>query len=180
MPVIDTGGISVLAAQPGLLGTLGGTVSHGTFLNAATARYPAVVLGAVAAQTLGIDRVAPGTQVYLGGRYFTVIGILSPVPLAPEIDEAALVGFPVANRLLGLGGHPTELYLRSLPDQVQAVTSVLPFTANPAQPEAVQVSTPSSILAARAARGHRVHRAVPRPRRGSGRWSARSASPTSW
>ena len=57
MPAIDTGGISVLAAQPGLLGTLGGTVSHGTFLNAATARYPSVVLGAVAAKTLGIDRV---------------------------------------------------------------------------------------------------------------------------
>ncbi len=90
---------------------------------------------------------------YLAGQYFTVIGILSPVPLAPEIDEAALVGFPVANRLLGLGGNPTELYLRALPDQVQAVTSVLPFTANPAQPEGVQVSTPSSILAARAAAG---------------------------
>jgi putative ABC transport system permease protein len=153
VPVIDTGGISVLAAQPGLLGTLGGAVSHGTFLNAATARYPAVVLGAAAAKTLGIDRVTTDTQVYLGGQYFTVIGILSPVPLAPEIDEAALVGFPVANRLLGLAGHPTELYLRALPDQVQAVTSVLPFTADPAQPEGVQVSTPSSILAARASAG---------------------------
>jgi putative ABC transport system permease protein len=153
VPVIDTGGISVLAAQPGLLGTLGGAVSHGTFLSAATQRYPAVVLGAVAARALGIAQVGPGTQVYLGGQYFAVIGILAPVPLAPEIDEAALVGFPVADRLLSLGGHPTELYLRALPDQVQAVASVLPFTANPAQPEAVQVSTPSSILAARAAAG---------------------------
>ena len=153
VPAVDSGGISVLAAQPGLLGTLGGSVAHGTFLNAATGRYPAVVLGAVAARTLGIDRVQPGTQVYLGGRYFTVIGILRPVPLAPEIDEAALVGFPVANALLALGGHPTELYLRALPDQVQPVASVLPFTANPAQPEGVQVSRPSSILAARAAAG---------------------------
>ena len=75
VPAVDSGGISVLAAQPGLLRTLGGSVAHGTFLNAATERYPAVVLGAVAAQTLGIDRVPPGTQVYLGGRYFTVIGI---------------------------------------------------------------------------------------------------------
>ncbi len=153
VPAVDSGGISVLAAQPGLLGTLGGSVAHGTFLTAATGRYPAVVLGAVAARTLGIDRVQPGTQVYLGGRYFTVIGILRPVPLAPEIDEAALVGFPVANALLALGGHPTELYLRALPDQVQPVASVLPFTANPAQPEGVQVSRPSSILAARVAAG---------------------------
>jgi putative ABC transport system permease protein len=153
IPAVDSGGISVLAAQTGLLSTLGGSVAHGTFLNAATERYPAVVLGAVAARTLGIDRVRTATQVYLGGRYFTVIGILRPVPLAPEIDEAALVGFPVANALLDLGGHPTEFYLRTLPDQVQAVDRVLAFTANPAQPETVQVSTPSSILAARATAG---------------------------
>jgi putative ABC transport system permease protein len=153
VPAVEGGGISVIAAQPGLLGTLGGSVARGTFLNAATAGYPAVVLGAVAAQTLGIDRVPPGTQVYVAGQYFTVIGILRPVPLAPQIDEAALVGFPVADSLLGLGGHPTEIYLRATPDQVQPVTSVLPFTANPAQPEAVQVSRPSSILAARAAAG---------------------------
>ncbi len=93
---------------------------------------------------------------YLGGRYFTVTGILRPVPLAPQIDQAALVGFPAASSLLGLDGHPTQIYLRAAPDQVQAVASVLPFTANPAQPEAAQpeaaqVSLPSSILVARAA-----------------------------
>lgn len=125
-------------------------MAAGTFLNAATARYPAVVLGAVAARTLGIGQVRPDAQVYLAGRYFTVIGILRPVPLAPEIDEAALVGFPAADALLGLGGHPAEIYLRAVPDQVQPVASVLPFTASPAQPEAVQVSLPSAILAARA------------------------------
>jgi putative ABC transport system permease protein len=125
-------------------------VAYGTFLNAATIRYPAVVLGAVAARTLGISRVPPGTQVYLGDRYFAVIGVLRPVPLAPQIDEAALVGFPVANTQLGLGGHATEIYLRAEPDQVQAVASVLPFTANPALPEGVQVSQPSQLLAARA------------------------------
>jgi putative ABC transport system permease protein len=150
VPALDTGGISVLATQTSLLRTLGGQVARGTFLNAATVRYPAVVLGAVAARTLGISRVAVGAQVYLGNHYFTVVGILRPVPLAPEIDEAALVGFPVANALLGLGGHPTEIYLRAQPDQVQAVASVLPFTANPALPEAVQISRPSQLLAARA------------------------------
>jgi len=150
VPALDTGGISVLATQTSLLRTLGGRVARGAFLNAATARFPAVVLGAVAARTLGISRVSMGTQVYLGNQYFTVVGILRPVPLAPEIDEAALVGFPVADSRLGLGGHPTEIYLRALPDQVQAVASVLPFTANPALPEAVQVSRPSQLLAARA------------------------------
>ena len=151
VPQIDTGGISVLAVQASLLRTLGGSVARGTFLNPGTERYPAVVLGAVAAQSLGIDRVPAGTQVILGDRYFTVVGILRPIPLAPEIDQSAMVGFPVANSLLGLGGHPTEIYLRANPDQVQAVANVLPFTASPSAPETVQVSRPSSILAARLA-----------------------------
>jgi putative ABC transport system permease protein len=150
VPVIDSGGISVLAAQTSLLHTLGGGLVSGVFLNPAVIHYPAVVLGAVAARTLGISEVQPGTQVYLAGQYFTVVGILRPVPLAPEIDEAALVGFPVADDLLGLGGHPTEIYLRAEPDQVQAVDQVLPFTANPAVPEGVQVTQPSQLLAARA------------------------------
>jgi putative ABC transport system permease protein len=151
VPSVNSGGISVLAAQPNLLTTLGGSVARGTFLNQASIHVPAVVLGATAAQTLGIGRAPVGTLVYLDGRYFSVVGILRPVPLAPDIDEAALVGFPVANQLLGLDGHPTEIYLRSAPDQVQAVAQVLPFTADPAQPEAAQVSQPSAILAARAA-----------------------------
>jgi putative ABC transport system permease protein len=150
VPPIDSGGISVLAAQVSLVRTLGGEIAHGTFLNAATIRYPAVVLGTSAARTLGVTAVPPGTQVFLGGQYFAVVGILRPVPLAPEIDESALVGFPVANARLGLGGHPTEIYLRAAPDQVQAVAEVLPFTASPAQPESVQVSRPSELLAARA------------------------------
>ena len=150
VPAVDSGGISVLATQTSLLHTLGGMVARGAFLNAATIHYPAVVLGAVAARTLGITRVPPGTLIYLGDLYFSVVGILRPVPLAPEIDEAALVGFPVADAQLGLGGHATEIYLRAQPDQVQAVASVLPFTANPALPEGVQVSQPSQVLAARA------------------------------
>jgi putative ABC transport system permease protein len=150
VPAVNSGGISVLATQTSLLHTLGGQLARGVFLNAATIHYPAAVLGAVAARTLGITRVPPGTLVYLGGQYFSVAGILRPVPLAPEIDEAALVGFPAANAQLGLGGHATEIYLRAQPDQVQAVASVLPFTANPALPEGVQVSQPSQVLAARA------------------------------
>ena len=98
----------MLATQTSLLHTLGGRVARGAFLNAATIHFPAVVLGAVAARTLGITQAGPGTLVYVGGQYFSVVGVLRPVPLAPEIDEAALVGFPVAGARLGLGGHATE------------------------------------------------------------------------
>jgi putative ABC transport system permease protein len=149
IPKVETGGISVLAADPHLLDTLGGTVASGRFLNRATARYPAVVLGAKAAERLGIGRA--GGQVWLGDRWFTVTGILRAVTLAPEVDRSALVGFPVAEALLGSDGSPGTVYVRARPDRVEAVRDVLAATANPESPNEVEVSRPSDALAARAA-----------------------------
>ena len=146
----ETGGIAVKAARPDLLETLGATVARGRFLDAATERHPAVVLGSVAAERLGIDRV-DGVAVFLGGREFAVVGILDPVALAPEVDRSALVGFPVAERLLGADGTPSTVYVRSRTDAVEAVRGVLAATANPAHPEEVAVGRPSDALAARAA-----------------------------
>ncbi len=102
-PYIDeneTGGISVVAADPSLLATTGGTLAHGRFLDAATARYPTVVLGADAAATLGIDDA--GGRVWITDRWFTVIGILDPVTLADGLDSAALIGFDAAVSLYGV------------------------------------------------------------------------------
>jgi putative ABC transport system permease protein len=151
VPKVESGGLQVQAADPGLLATLGGKVAAGTFLNRATINYPAVVLGAEAAGVLGIDRLDTPVQVWLGGRWFTVVGILKPVALAPEIDRSALVGFPVAESLLGFDGHPTELYLRTVASQVNAVHNVLAQTVYPAHPDQVQVSQPSDVLKAQVA-----------------------------
>jgi putative ABC transport system permease protein len=126
-------------------------MASGTFLNQATIQYPAVVLGATAAAQLGIDRTDPPVQVWLGGRWFTVVGILDPVALAPEIDRSALIGFPVAETQLGFDGHPTELYIRTDPRFTSAVRAVLADTVNPPHPDQVDVSRPSDALAAAAA-----------------------------
>jgi putative ABC transport system permease protein len=142
----QTGGLAVLAAQLDLLRTVGATIASGTWLNAATARYPAVVLGATAAKRLGT-----GPAVYLGGRWFRVVGVLDPVPLAPELDSAALVGWPAATSYLAFDGHPTTVYTRSDDAQVTAVRQVLAATANPENPDEVKVSRPSDALRARQA-----------------------------
>jgi len=146
IPQAETGGISVAAAQLDLLSTVGATIATGSWLNAATARYPAVVLGATTARRLG---AVPA--VYLGGRWFTVIGVLDPAPLAPELDSAALVGWPAAATYLDFDGHPTTVYTRSEDEQVAAVRGVLAATANPANPNEVKVSRPSDALAAQQA-----------------------------
>jgi putative ABC transport system permease protein len=144
----ETSGIAVQAARVNLLDTLQGTVRSGTFLNAATGRYPTVVLGSVAADRLGLTEA--GAHVYLSGRWFLVTGILDPLPLAPEIDRSALIGWPYAGRL-GFGGHASTLYERSTTDTVQSVHDVLAHTINPQHPEEVDVSSPTQELEAEAA-----------------------------
>jgi putative ABC transport system permease protein len=149
IPVEETGGRSVAAADLQLPQAVGATLAKGSWLNAATARYPATVLGATAAAQLGIDQ--PGSQVWLGGRWFTVVGILDPVTLAPELDQTALIGLPAARALFGADGSPSTVYVRADPDRVSDVQGVLAATANPEQPNEVQVSRPSDALAAQAA-----------------------------
>ncbi|HEY2938848.1 MAG TPA: ABC transporter permease [Gaiellaceae bacterium] len=150
IPAINTNGLSVQAASLGLPDTVGTAIAHGRYLNAATARLPVAVLGSAAAQRLGIDRLYRGERIWLGGRWFYVAGILSPAPLAPEIDNSVLVGFAAAKRYLGFDGHPTTIYVRSQTSQVTAVQSVLAATANPEAPNEVEVSQPSDALTARA------------------------------
>jgi len=150
-PYIDeaeTGGISVLAADPSLRGAVGATLARGTFLNAGTARYPAVVLGADAARRLGIRDA--GARVWIGGRWFSVVGILDPVTLASGLDSAALIGFAAAEAF-GLEGDASTIYVRADNERLAAVRELLARTANPQRPEEVEVSRPSDALEARAA-----------------------------
>jgi putative ABC transport system permease protein len=145
----ETNGISVQAADPALLSTLGGSMARGRFLNAATARTPSVVLGSLAAERLGVDR--PGGFVYIAGRVFSVLGVMRPLGLAPELDRAVFMGYAAAARLLGEDRNASTVYLRADTDAVEHVRDLVASAANPDNPEEVDVSRPSDALAARAA-----------------------------
>lgn len=150
IPSIHTNALDVQAAALNLLPTVGTTVAEGRWLNAATATKPVCVLGAAAAQRLGIDLVLPGERIWIEHRWFYVVGILEPAVLVPQIDASILVGYPAAATYLSFDGHPTEIYVRSVTDQTAAVHDVLGATANPAHPDGVKVSKPSDALVARA------------------------------
>lgn len=151
IPSIDTNALSVDAASLGLPAAVDTSVAHGKFLNAATATEPTCVLGAAAAQRLGIDRVFSGERVWLNNMWFYVVGILKPAPLNPEIDSEVLVGFPAAEKYLGFDGHPSEIYLKVEPtSQTANVDAVLAATADPEAPNEVDVSQPSAALVAQA------------------------------
>jgi putative ABC transport system permease protein len=150
IPTIDTNALSVQAASLDLPATLGVKVVQGSYLNAATATEPVAVLGAAAAQRLGVDRLYPGERIWMNDQWFYLVGVLGPAVLTPEIEGSVLVGFPAAERYLASDGHPNMVYVRAQNEQVAAVRSVLAQTTNPEAPNEVDVSQPSDTLVARA------------------------------
>ncbi len=149
IPSEETGGLGVYWADTNLLTTLSASVAEGEFLDAAMSEFPTVVLGSTAAERLGIDEV--GVEVWLGETWFTVIGILNPLELAPGLDTGVFIGHPIATELFDTDSSASTIYVRTSPDSIDDVQSVLANTANPANPEEVEVSRPSDALEARAA-----------------------------
>jgi putative ABC transport system permease protein len=151
VPAEQTGGIGVDATDTGLLRTVGGEIATGHFLDAATENFPTVVLGAQAGSTLQIQTVSGHIQVYLGGTWFNVIGVMKPVILDPGLDSTVFIGLPVAERLFRTQPNASEVYVRANVNQVTQVSNLLAPTTDPQNPDGVEVSRPSDALEARAA-----------------------------
>lgn len=146
----ETNGLDVLVAEPDLVATLDGKLATGRFVEHETAHLPVVTLGSVAAERLGITSLDGGPVVRIAGRDFAVAGILEPFPLSPDLDRSVFIGAAAATDILGAEVVPTTIFLRTDPDQVEAVRAVLPRTVNPGDPNEVEVSRPSDALEARA------------------------------
>jgi putative ABC transport system permease protein len=160
IPAANSGGLQVRAASLNLLPVLGTDLARGRWLNEGTARVPVAVLGSVAADRLGIDRIHADQRVWLGGQWFNIAGILSSAPLEPDVDTSVLIGYPAAQTYLGYvslvrgeqkAGPPSSIYVRAATGHEAAVQSLLAWTANPEAPNEVNVSQPSDVLTARAA-----------------------------
>ena len=150
IPSTETGGIGVDAADPGLMEALSDQMASGTFINANNQGFPTVVLGAQAAQTLQITRVTGHIQLFIGGTWFTVVGIMKSAVLDTTLDSNVFIGLPAAERLFSQP-NPSEIYVRTNDNDVSQVASLLAATADPQNSDGVSVSRPSNLLEARAA-----------------------------
>jgi putative ABC transport system permease protein len=151
VPSEQTGGIGVDAADPGLLRVLGDQMASGHFLNSNNKNFPTVVLGAQAASILQIPNASGHIQVFLGNTWFTVVGIMKPALLDPNLDTTVFIGLPVAERLFSTQPNPSEIYVRANQNNVTSVANLLAPAADPQNADGVQVSRPSNVLEARAA-----------------------------
>ena len=147
IPTEQSSALRVVAVEPNLLEPTQGTMVRGQFLTEAAGRLPDVVLGYRAAARLGLDRV--GVRIWIGRRWFTVIGIMHSFEAAPELDDSVLVGVPAATDYFGYDGGFTDLYVRSRPSDVDAVASILPAAVAPGHPENVAVTKASAAIAIR-------------------------------
>ncbi|MFI5938821.1 ABC transporter permease [Streptomyces uncialis] len=149
VPEERTAGVIAQAARTDLLSTLGGEVDRGVWLDGAGERLPVTVLGARAANRLGVTR--PGETIMMDDIRVVVVGILKPIELVPALDRVAMIGFPAAERYFGFDGHPTTVFERSTDASVEDVRAVLARTVSPGNEAGVTVSRPSDALAAKAA-----------------------------
>src|SRR5207253_3749488 len=96
------------------LSVLGGSLRVGMFLSEDSEQQAVAVLGAAAAEQLGVEQA--GTVVRIREHDFTVVGIIDPLDptssLYRDVDESALVGFPAAEAMIGFAGRPDTLYVR--------------------------------------------------------------------
>lgn len=152
--LIDDGrtrGITVVASDLNLLESQKGSLKTGFYFSSVTSEYPITVLGAVAAERLGIRRLTGAESIWIGDQWFRVIGILNPLSLAADLDRAAIIGYGSAKQFLDHDQPPDVVYVRAYPEHIHDVRSVLAATANPENPEEIQVSRASDVLEARAA-----------------------------
>ena len=150
----DGSGLTVLAGRTDLPAAVGARIASGSFLTDAAEHFPVAVLGSEAAHRLGYTTPQPGAapaRISINNRWFTVVGVLAPVRLAADLDQAVFVGWDAARAHLGFDGHPTVLYIRADERRLEDVRAVLPATVNPQLPGMAQVSRPSDALAAKRA-----------------------------
>ena len=145
----DTRGLGLVAADDSLLDTLSATMASGEWPAPRWSSAPVGVIGATVASRLGITDISNGPVLQVGGRAITVVGVLKPVELAPDLDKALIVSRPIGDTIAGSTLAPTAIYVRTDEAQLDAVRGLLPATVSPLSPETVQVSRPSDALAAK-------------------------------
>ncbi len=84
-----------------------------------------------------------------------MVGVLGPVTLDPELDNAVFVTEWSAQHVLGTNGEPNQLYIRATPGSTQATANAVHTAISLGGSSQVSTQIPSDVLqAASQANGH--------------------------
>jgi putative ABC transport system permease protein len=107
----------------------------------------AVVLGAGLAKQYAYLPGEPRT-IRLNDTNFGVVGVLGPVALDPDLDNAVFVTQWAAENVFSTDGKPNQLYVRSNPGNTQETADAIPTSINLGGPDQVSTKVPSDVLQA--------------------------------
>ncbi|PWD52412.1 ABC transporter [Serinibacter arcticus] len=148
VPIIDptaVEGVSpkVVATSPELLEAVRGELLTGRMFDAGhDARADrVVVLGADAAERLGINRVDSQPSIFIGDRAYTVVGILEDTARRRDLLDAVVLPLGTARADLGLEA-PSELQMKIAVGSGGVVKDQVPVALSPNAPENVDVQAP--------------------------------------
>lgn len=136
---------TVLAGTGDLLHALRGTLVTGRFFDSGhdTRRDRVVVLGARAAERLGVSRVDSQPSVFLGDRPYTVIGIVGGVQRRTDLLDSVILPMGTARTDFALAS-PGELHLHIAVGAGPVVGKQVPVVLAPNSPEKVKIQVPPS------------------------------------
>jgi len=150
VPVNDPSAPSVAApaligATPDLLEVSGGRLSTGRMFDAGhEARADRVaVLGAGAAEQLGINRVDSQPSIFIAGLAYAVIGIFDEADRRSDLLDAVIIPMSAARGDVSLGAAQ-ELLIRIIPGAGPQVAEQSAIALDPESPDAFEVSAPSN------------------------------------
>lgn len=136
--------IPIVAASATIWEAVGASGFSGRGFDAALTDAPVVVLGAGAAANLGIGGFVAPTAVEIGGRPFTVVGVLGDVERHHELRTAVIVPFGMAAQLWG-DPTPTddaELVVATRQGAATQVAKELVWAVSSGAPSAITVQEP--------------------------------------
>ena len=136
---------TLLATSPEFLDTVRGSVVTGRFFDAGHDERAdrVVVLGARAAEKLGINRVDSQPSIFIGGTSYTVIGIIDGVERRQDLLESVVLPLGTARADFGLVA-PDELQVQIDIGAGSVVARQAPIALDPNAPENFDVQAPSS------------------------------------
>lgn len=135
----------VIAASPALMKVVKGELQTGRFFDSGhdTRRDRVVVLGAEAAQRLGVNRVTGQPAVFIDGRAYTVIGILDAVGTRNNLLDSVIVPLNTARSELSLS-TTESLDIRIDVGAGPVVARQAPIALNPNAPDTFKVGAPAN------------------------------------
>jgi putative ABC transport system permease protein len=136
---------TVVAASPGLIGTLGGSVASGRLFDVGHDERGdrVAVLGARAAERLGVGGVGSQPSIFVDGLAYAVVGVFDGVERRAELLDAVVVPTGSARADFGLAG-PGEAQVRIEVGAGPTVAEQAPLALAPGSPDEIEVVAPRS------------------------------------